>query len=453
MLFQALCVLVVAGAAVADNSDLITSLPGMPTLPSFPMYSGYVTVNATAGRSLFYFFAESQNDPATDPIVWWLQGGPGCSSLVGLFTENGPLRVVAAEGNSTGLNVSVVENGWSWNRFANVLYVDSPAGVGFSYSNTPSDYNTNNNRTAEDNYAFLQGWLQKFPQFANNPVFLTGESYGGDYVPQLAYQIITGESQAIKQNLKGFTVGNPVFSCQSWRQYGNTIQVELYYWHALIPYSMYSEWFKIGCNQPIFPARCQALMNQMNTVIGPNFDPDNLYTDLTAGNASLGVGPNVAPGFSVWDLRNYWLNLDEVQEALHVYNPVRPWAACCAEPGQTGAACNLNYTNNWTDMLPTYNFFFEEAPQLDILIYSGDTDIATCPHAYAQLCLAELDRTLVKQWAAWELPGFPNQTAGFVEVYDKYTYATVKGAGHEVPQFQPAAAYHMISSFLQNSFP
>jgi carboxypeptidase C (cathepsin A) len=98
----------------------------------------------------------------------------GCSSLVGMLTENGPLRVVAAEGNSP-LNVSVIENGWSWNRFANVLYVDAPAGVGFSYSNTSSDYNTNNNRTAADNYAFLQGWLQKFPQFSQNPLYITGE--------------------------------------------------------------------------------------------------------------------------------------------------------------------------------------------------------------------------------------------------------------------------------------
>jgi hypothetical protein len=216
---------------------------------------------------------------------------------------------------------------------------------------------------------------------------------------------------------------------------------------------MYSEWFNIGCDEPIFPERCQVLMNQMNTVIGPNFDPDNLYTDLTTGNASLGVGLELAVGQSIQDLRDYWLNLEEVQTALHVNTPVRPWAACCAEPGQSGSYCALNYTNNWTDMLPTYNFFFENAPQLQVLIYSGDTDIATCPHAYAQLCLAELQRPLINLWSAWSIPGAPNQTAGFVEVYDKYTYATVKGAGHEVPQFQPAAAYHMISTFINKQFP
>ncbi len=79
-------------------------------------------------------------------------------------------------------------------------------------------------------------------------------------------------------------------------------------------------------------------------------------------------------------------------------------------------------------MLPTYQYFFDNAPQLRILIYSGDVDIATCPHAYAQLCLSELQRPLTQQWQAWNLPGFPNQTAGFAEVYDKYTYTTVKVA-------------------------
>ena len=86
-----------------------------------------------------------------------------------------------------------------------------------------------------------------------------------------------------------------------------------------------------------------------------------------------------------------------------------------------------------------------QAPQLRILIYSGDTDIATCPHAYAQLCLSDLGRPLVQQWRPWVMD---QQTAGYVEVYDTYTYATVKGAGHEVPLFQPREALHMISNFV-----
>jgi hypothetical protein len=66
----------------------------------------------------------------------------------------------------------------------------------------------------------------------------SGESYGGDYVPQLVYEVVTGSDAQIKKNLKGFMVGNPVFSCQSWKQYGNTVQVELYYWHGNVIFSL-----------------------------------------------------------------------------------------------------------------------------------------------------------------------------------------------------------------------
>lgn len=89
--------------------------------------------------------------------------------------------------------------------------------------------------------------------------------------------------------------------------------------------------------------------------------------------------------------------------------------ACCAEAGQSGNTCALNYTNNWDDMLPFYVFFKQSWPQGRILIYSGDTDIATCPHAYAQLCISELGWPVQQSWAPWNVS---SQVAGYVEVFD-----------------------------------
>lgn len=80
-----------------------------------------------------------------------------------------------------GSDADLEINGWSWNRFANVLYIEAPAGVGFSYSNTSSDYQTNNEKTAEDNYVFLQNWLDLYPEYRSSPLWLSGESYAGDY--------------------------------------------------------------------------------------------------------------------------------------------------------------------------------------------------------------------------------------------------------------------------------
>lgn len=78
----------------APAADLITNLPGQPKV-NFKQYSGYVDVNASPARSLFYWFIEHESNPKGAPIIVWLQGGPGCSSMMGLFTENGPWRVAS----------------------------------------------------------------------------------------------------------------------------------------------------------------------------------------------------------------------------------------------------------------------------------------------------------------------------------------------------------------------
>ena len=52
------------------------------------MISDYIPISAT--ERLYFALAESRNDPETDPLIVWLQGGPGCSSMLAMFTENGP---------------------------------------------------------------------------------------------------------------------------------------------------------------------------------------------------------------------------------------------------------------------------------------------------------------------------------------------------------------------------
>lgn len=419
----------------AAAADRITDLPGLAEPLPFDMYSGYITVNKSHGRALFYWYNEAAENPDTAPVLVWLQGGPGCSSLLGLMMENGPIVPLADGG--------VKPNPTSWNRFANTLYIESPAGVGFSYSNTSSDYNTDNNKTSEDTYLFLQGFLERFPHTANLDWWFAGESYGGDYVPQIVSRVLT--QGTLRSQLAGFIIGNPVFSCPEWEATENNIQVNLFYWHGLIPLSSYNEWNGAGCATDSASKACTAMLNTFTDQIGW-FDPDNLYTDKFTGNASLGVGPT--PARSIQELLTAYLNSSAVQEAIHA----RPtsWVGCCAEPGQSGGACALNYTNHWTNQMPLYERFFIEAPHLRVLIYSGDVDIATCPHPYAQLCLSTLKRPQSQAWAPWTMQG---QTAGYSEVYDRYTYATVKGAGHEVPLFQPRAAYQLVSGFVAGKNP
>ncbi|KAK4855919.1 hypothetical protein QYF36_012303 [Acer negundo] len=126
--------------------DKINALPGQPSGINFDQYAGYVTVDPKAGRALFYYFVESPQNSSTNPLVLWLNGGPGCSSFGhGAMTELGPIRV------------TVMAKLYS-KILANVIFLESPAGVGFSYSNTSSDYDgLGDKSTAIDAYTFLIG--------------------------------------------------------------------------------------------------------------------------------------------------------------------------------------------------------------------------------------------------------------------------------------------------------
>jgi carboxypeptidase C (cathepsin A) len=113
-------------ASAANNkTDRVQGLPSCAPLPS-AWYSGFLNVRPTA-KQLHYVFIESLSNPKTDPIVIWFNGGPGCSSLLGLFQENGPFVIDDGE-------TIIKPNPFPWNREANLLYIESPAGVGFSYS-------------------------------------------------------------------------------------------------------------------------------------------------------------------------------------------------------------------------------------------------------------------------------------------------------------------------------
>nr|GMD59252.1 serine carboxypeptidase-like 45 [Ipomoea batatas] len=123
----------VESSSLSAGDRISSGLPGQPQV-CFSHYSGYVTIDEEEGhqRALFYYFVEAEVDPSSKPLVLWLNGGPGCSSLgVGAFSENGPFR---PSGNV------LVRNEYSWNTEANMLYLESPIGVGFSYSTNSSSY-------------------------------------------------------------------------------------------------------------------------------------------------------------------------------------------------------------------------------------------------------------------------------------------------------------------------
>jgi len=162
-------------------------------------------VDALAGRSLFYTFQTSPN-PFSDPLVLWLNGGPGCSSLGGgWLSELGPWQP-----NSRG---ELERNPFAWTQVANVVFLESPAGVGYSYFNASEDAQVGDQRTASDARAFLLAFLDRFPGLRAADVYIAGESYAGHYIPTLAAAILEGNDvhpgdTKEQINLAGFAIGN-----------------------------------------------------------------------------------------------------------------------------------------------------------------------------------------------------------------------------------------------------
>lgn len=166
----------ISSYTVEAQQDRIMDLPGLDYDPGFKQFAGYLTVNGDHGRRIFYWYVESQGDPDEDPLVLWTNGGPGCSGLVGFGTEHGPYYI-SHRGTLT-------PNPYSWNKIANMLYIEQPAGVGFSYSETASDYTTGDKQAAIDNYQLILEFLVRFPERQGNRFFISSESYGGHYMPQ-----------------------------------------------------------------------------------------------------------------------------------------------------------------------------------------------------------------------------------------------------------------------------
>ncbi|KAK8995313.1 hypothetical protein V6N11_069751 [Hibiscus sabdariffa] len=178
----------------------VAGAPG-PSAQELGHYAGYYKLPHTIAARMFYFFFESRNSKK-DPVVIWLTGGPGCSSELALFYENGPFHLLN--------NLSLVWNDYGWDKASNILFVDQPTGTGFSYSSDDADIRHNETGVSNDLYDFLQEFFKQHPAYVENDFYITGESYAGHYIPPFAVRVHQGNKakEGIHINLKGFAIGN-----------------------------------------------------------------------------------------------------------------------------------------------------------------------------------------------------------------------------------------------------
>lgn len=460
MRMRGLCAVVLAAVA-RGHADL----PGLdaPVAQCWESKSGYLDVSdGIEIKSLFYWYHAAIEDASDTPVVLWLNGGPGCSSLGGMWTEHGPY--VLDE------RLRITLNPYSWNRVANVLYLEQPAGVGFSYPNATIDDAT----TAKDTYDGLLAFFDAQPKLAGRPFYVAGESYGGHYVPNIVEAIEVGNAQlpfASRINLKGFMVGN---GYTDWQLDFNA-NVENGRFHALTSEADFRAaeeacggdyarcfWPRPGVE---CPDACGAAVDKATRyAMDGSIDIYDIYEDVCLGNASavatqastleafrgarkarrLG-GTEISPlfGTCIDTYVERYLNDPKVQAAVGV----RPGTV----PGGRWADCGVmttQYQFNFESELPKYRKWTEKG-DLQILIYNGDADYILS-HVGNAAWISSLNLTKSKDWSAWR--GSDKQVAGYFEQYATggipLTFLTVKGAGHMVPKDRPRHALDVFARFL-----
>ncbi|KAG8904827.1 hypothetical protein FRB99_001083 [Tulasnella sp. 403] len=427
--------------------------------PSVKQYSGYLDIGDD--KHLFFWFFESRKNPSKAPLVLWLNGGPGCSSSTGLLFELGPCRITD-DGRNTKLNK------YSWNEYANMIFLDQPVNVGYSYSQSGTVNNTP--AAAEDVYAFLQLFLSRYPEYEAAPFSVAAESYGGHYAPHIASTIyqknkanqLSGRSARTKQiNLNSVLIGNGLTE----------------------PYTQFASIPEQACGGP-YPVyddpdgpQCQSLRSKVPTcqrLIQSCYTYNSRFTCVPAGfycNQQL-FGPFMQLGLNPYDVRRKcdrrrdrdgplcypqlgyienFMNNATVKNELGADEFI-DFKSCNMEVNQAFFGQGDGFKNS-ASLLPELL-----ADGIRLLVYAGNADFMCNAIGNLQwmerldnLFAEEFQRTALKPWrthATGKVVGEVKSAGGHGSTAGNYTYVVIHEAGHMVPYDQPEAALDLFASSL-----
>jgi len=401
-------------------------------------YSGYITVNGSqqdSGTHLFYWFFESRKDPKNDPVVIWLTGGPGCSSLTALFFENGPY-VIDDNGN-------LKLNPYSWNEVSNIMWIDQPVGTGFSYADSMNDDVFDETGVAEDLYQFLLQFFTMHPEYAKNDFFITGESYAGHYIPAISARVVKGNQAGGKPyvNLKGSAIGNGwVDPYEQYFSYASLLQVKglldtasaFVYNYTALP----------ACLALIETGVWEAALIECNLAIQSVFEVAQAENFRTINVYDVRIPCEVEPLCYDFSSGETFLNQDAVKKALGANSDIY-WEACnmVVHSEMLG-----DWMGNFADDIPLLL-----QNNVSVLVYSGTEDWI-CNYLGGQRWVNNLDWQGQKQFNSLDLQPwkYKMKTVGLGKAYAGLTWLEVFDAGHMVPMDQPANALDMLNRFIHN---
>ncbi|KAM4054788.1 serine carboxypeptidase [Hirsutella rhossiliensis] len=398
-------------------------------------YSGYLD-DDEKDKHLFYWFFESRNDPKNDPVVLWLNGGPGCSSLTGLFLELGPASIDE--------KLKIVDNPHAWNANASVIFLDQPVNVGYSYGGgSVSDTVA----AGKDVYALLTLFFHQFPEYAKQDFHIAGESYGGHYLPVFASEILSHKHRNV--NLKSIMIGNGLTD----------------------GYTQYEYYRPMACGDGGYPAvlgedTCKSMDNSLSrcqSLIKQCYDTESTFLCVPASiycNNAM-IGPYQRSGQNVYDIRgkcedtsnlcysalgwiSSWLNKPEVREALGA--EVESYDSCNFDINR-----NFLFAGDW--MKPYFRLVPEILKKIPVLLYAGDADFI-CNWLGNKAWAEALEWPGHKDFAGAKTNKLKMELDDKTKEYGEYktarnfTFMRIFQAGHMTPMNQPEASLDFFNRWL-----
>ncbi|KAI0771274.1 alpha/beta-hydrolase [Trametes elegans] len=426
------------------NSGVCETTPGVEQL------SGYVDVGKN--MSMWFWFFEARNSPETAPFTLWLNGGPGCSSMIGLFQENGPCQVNPD-------NQTTVLNPYSWNNVSNVIYIDQPIGTGFSYGTVDV------NRTSAAAPAIWTAFQllfesNEFAKYQSREFVFATESYGGFYGPEfVSYfneqnaKIANSAVQGVPINVSALMINNgwydALIQTESWIDfvtdapgYGQLSTAEVL---AQLNESYYGSG---GCRERELACYAAGESAESNEICSTTaeFCTNNVFNVAVGSRHSDDLRQN-ASSPALFPTQNYvsFLQNETIAQRIGAEVPYAP----CSLP----VYVQFNGTgDNARSLLPRLSALADSRTRILIWVsaIAGDADI-NCNWLGGHAVVLAMD------WYGNETlhnTPFTNLTingkpAAAIQNVDNFSFARVYEAGHEVPAFQPEVALELFSQVIR----
>ncbi|KAJ5549768.1 hypothetical protein N7535_002290 [Penicillium sp. DV-2018c] len=435
----------VSASSAADY--YVHALPGAPEGPFLKMHAGHIEVDPETNGNLFFWHFQNRHIANRQRTVIWLNGGPGCSSMDGALMEVGPYRL-----NDDG---TLRYNEGRWDEFANLLFVDSPVGTGFSYANTDS-YVHELDEMATHFVTFLETFFELFPEYETDDLYIAGESYAGQHIPYIAKAIQDRNKAAAnggtKWPLKGLLIGNGWISpVDQYPSYFKFIEREGLVKPGTTLYNNMDALNKVclsklegpGAKDKLGLHECEFVLQQFLDLTTEKHQCYNMY-DVRLKDEAPSCGMNWPP-----DLKNIepYLQRADVVKALNI-NPAKKsgWTECS---GMVHQAFTAKKSRPSVNLLPG---LIESG--INILLFSGDKDLI-CNHIGTETLIHNMKwkggtgfETSPGVWAPRHDWSFEDEPAGIYQSARNLTYVLFYNSSHMVPFDNPRQSRDMLDRFM-----